>query len=127
LDFCCCFVYVAAPLVCSSLAGLSHYYPTGLTAPWRVQLTVAPNSEIVSVAANITSATIIQAEICFQVINLGAAVDAMVVLSTFAGSSILSFSRFRPRLPRCTKTTCGWFFYVLEIFAAESAMNGFNR
>jgi hypothetical protein len=70
--------YVAAPLVCSSLAGLSHYYPTSLTAPWRIQLTVAPVSEIVSVTANLTSATIIQPELCFQVINLGSAVDAMV-------------------------------------------------
>jgi len=70
--------YVAAPLVCSALSGLSHYYPTSLTAPWRVQLTVAPVSEIVSVAANATSSTIIQPELCFQVINLGGAVDAMV-------------------------------------------------
>lgn len=70
--------YVAAPLVCSALAGLSHYYPTGLTAPWRVQLTVAPLSEIASVTANITSATIVQPELCYQVIQLGSAVDAMV-------------------------------------------------
>jgi hypothetical protein len=70
--------YVAAPLVCSALAGMSHYYPTGLTAPWRIQMTVAPNSEIASVNADITSATIVQPELCFQVIQLGSAVDAMV-------------------------------------------------
>jgi len=70
--------YVAAPLVCSALSSLSHYYPTGLSAPWRVQLTVAPVAEIATVSANLTSATIIQPELCFQVINLGASVDALV-------------------------------------------------
>jgi hypothetical protein len=70
--------YVAAPLVCSALAGLSHYYPSSLTSPWRIQLTVAPVAEIASVVANITSATIVQPELCFQVVNLSSAVDAMV-------------------------------------------------
>jgi hypothetical protein len=70
--------YVAAPLVCSALAGMSHYYPTSLTAPWRIQLTVAPLSEVVSVVANVSSIAIVQPELCFQVIQLGSAVDAMV-------------------------------------------------
>lgn len=70
--------YVAAPLVCSALASLSHYYPTGLSAPWRIQLTHAAVAEIATVTANLTSTTIIQPELCFQVINLGSAVDAMV-------------------------------------------------
>lgn len=70
--------YVSAPLVCSALGSLSHYYPTALTAPWRIQLTHAPVAEIATVTANLTSTTIIQPELCFQVINLGSAVDALV-------------------------------------------------
>jgi hypothetical protein len=70
--------FVSAPLVCSALGSLSHYYPTALTAPWRIQLTHAPVAEIASVSANLTSTTIIQPELCFQVINLGSAVDALV-------------------------------------------------
>jgi len=70
--------YVAAPLVCSALSNLSHYYPTGLTAPWRIQLTVAPVSEIVSVTANATSATIFTPELCFQALQLGSGVDNLV-------------------------------------------------
>ena len=70
--------FVAAPLVCSALSGLSHYYPTGLSAPWRVQLTVSPVSDIATISGNLTSTTIISPELCFQVINLGTAVDALV-------------------------------------------------
>jgi hypothetical protein len=43
-----------------------------------VQLTVAPVSDVATVTANLTSTTIIQPELCFQVINLGASVDALV-------------------------------------------------
>lgn len=70
--------YVAAPLVCSALSNMSHYYPTGLSAPLRVQLTMAPISEFVSVTANATSALIIQPELCFQVLQLGSAVDNLI-------------------------------------------------
>lgn len=70
--------YLAAPLVCSALAGLSHYYPTGLSAGWRVQLTVAPLSEVGVSTTNLTDMTIISPQLCFQTIQLGAAVDNLV-------------------------------------------------
>lgn len=71
-------IYCAAPLVCSAISNLSHFYPTGLSAPWRIQITLASITEAFIVPANVTSYTILQPELCFNVVNLGSQVDAMV-------------------------------------------------
>jgi hypothetical protein len=70
--------YLSGPLVCSALSELSHYYPTGLSAPWRVNLTVGSLSEISVSSTNMTAITITAPELCFQVVNLGVGVDNLV-------------------------------------------------
>lgn len=72
-------VLCAAPLVCSALSGLSNFYPTSASAPWRIQLTVAPISEAFTVPANVTAYRIENPELCFQMITLGSNVDNLVM------------------------------------------------
>ena len=70
--------YLAAPLVCSFLQGTDKLYPTGASAPIRIQLTVETLANIAVVAANLTGLTISQPELCFSAIDMGSAVDNMV-------------------------------------------------
>jgi hypothetical protein len=75
-------LYVAAPLVCSFLTGADKLIPTGLMAPIRIQLTVDSLSNIAGgVAATVaflTGMTISQPELCFQTLELGGQVEAMI-------------------------------------------------
>lgn len=70
--------YLSAPLVCSFLHGTDKLYPTGASAPIRIQLTVDTIANIAVTSANITGITISQPELCFNAIDMGSAVDAMV-------------------------------------------------
>jgi hypothetical protein len=74
--------YVAAPLVCSFLQGTDKLYPTGSSAPIRVQLTVDSIYNIAVVAANVTAITISQPELCFSVVDMGVGVQQMIEASS---------------------------------------------
>lgn len=74
--------YVAGPLVCSFLHGTDKLYPTGQTAPIRIQLTVDTIANIAVNSANITGITISQPELCFNAIDMGSSVDAMIAQSS---------------------------------------------
>jgi hypothetical protein len=75
-------LYVAAPLVCSFLTGADKLIPTGLMAPIRIQLTVDSLSSIAggnaATVAFLTGMTISQPELCFQTLDLGGQVEAMI-------------------------------------------------
>jgi hypothetical protein len=74
--------YLAAPLVGSFLQGADKLIPTGLMAPIRIQLTVDTIANIAAVAANITAITISQPELCFNAIDMGAAVEDAIAMSS---------------------------------------------
>lgn len=69
------------PLFCSALISFSHMIPTGLCPSYRVQLTIANIADIVSVAANLTSFTIQNIELCIQSLDVGPAIEAAVAMS----------------------------------------------
>jgi hypothetical protein len=78
------YISVAAPLVCSALASCDKLIPTGLMAPWRIQLTV---EQIANIATNtggtsLTSFRIVQPELCIQSIDMGMAVENLVAASS---------------------------------------------
>lgn len=68
---------VAAPLVCSAIQSGDKLWPTGMMPPLRIQLTVAPISEIATVTANITAVSVSNLELCVQGIQMPG-VDALV-------------------------------------------------
>lgn len=72
-------LYLSAPLVCSAIGSADKFIPSGLMQPLRIQLTVAPISDIATVAANLTAVKVEVPEICIQGIDMGASTDAMVV------------------------------------------------
>ena len=63
--------YLAAPLVCSFLQGTDKLYPTGASAPIRIQLTVDTITNMAVVAANVTNIVVSQPELCFSTVDLG--------------------------------------------------------
>lgn len=71
-------VSFSAPLVCSAFSSCDKFIPTGLMAPIRMQFTVAPISDIVSVAANMTDFTISYFELCFNAVDMGVNVERLV-------------------------------------------------
>jgi hypothetical protein len=71
-------LYLSAPLICSAIGSADKFIPSGLMAPIRFQLTVAPISDQAIVAANITGITVSVPELCIQGINMGAQTDAMI-------------------------------------------------
>jgi hypothetical protein len=71
-------VSFSAPLVCSAFSSCDHYIPTGLIAPIRMQFTVAPISDVVSVSANLTDFTLSYFEVCFNAIDMGVAIENLV-------------------------------------------------
>lgn len=71
-------LFLSAPLVCSAIGSADKFIPSGLMAPIRIQLTVAPISDIAVVSANITAVSISVPELCIQGIYMGAQTDAMV-------------------------------------------------
>lgn len=75
-------LYVAAPLACSFLTAADKLIPTGLMAPIRIQLTVDSIANIAVAAADITAITISQPEICFSAIDMGAAVEDAIAMSS---------------------------------------------
>jgi hypothetical protein len=62
--------YLSAPLVCSFLQGSDKLYPTGASAPIRIQLTIDSIDNIAAASANITAITISQPELCFSAISM---------------------------------------------------------
>lgn len=68
----------AFPLYCSALASMDKFLPTGLAGQYRIQLTLAQISDMVSVAANMTDYQIENIELCINAMDLGAGVDQMV-------------------------------------------------
>jgi hypothetical protein len=74
--------FLAAPLVGSFLQGADKLIPTGLMAPIRLQLTVDTIANIAVAAANITAITISQPELCFNAIDMGAAVEDAIAMSS---------------------------------------------
>ena len=75
-------IYVAAPLACSFLTAADKLIPTGLMAPIRIQLTVDSIANIAVAAANVTAITISQPELCFSAIDMGAAVEDAIAMSS---------------------------------------------
>jgi len=75
-------LYVAAPLCLSFLQDMDKLYPSGSSAPIRVQLTVDSIYNIAVVAANVTAITISQPELCFSVIDMGVGVQHMIEASS---------------------------------------------
>jgi hypothetical protein len=69
------------PLFCSALINFSHMIPTGLCPSYRVQLTVANIADIVSVAANLTSFTIQNVELCIQSLDVGPAIERAIAMA----------------------------------------------
>lgn len=69
------------PLFCSALISFSHMIPTGLCPAYRVQLTIANIADIATIAANLTSFTIQNVELCIQSLDVGAAIEAAVAMS----------------------------------------------
>jgi hypothetical protein len=84
-------LFLSAPLVCSAIGSADKFIPSGLMAPIRIQLTVAPISDIAVVSANITAITVSVPELCIQGINMGAQTDAMVASM---GSPTLTLKTF---------------------------------
>jgi hypothetical protein len=74
--------YISVPLVGSFLQGMDKLFPTGLAAPIRIQLLTDTIANIFTVAANITSFTISNPELCFTSIDMGYQVDQMIASST---------------------------------------------
>lgn len=72
------YVTFATPLYCSALANMDKYFPTGLAGSYRVQLTLAQISDMVSVAANLTDYQIENIELCINAMDFGVGVDQMV-------------------------------------------------
>lgn len=70
--------YYAAPLVCSWISNCDKLIPTGLMGPIRIQLTLDSIANVFTVAAGVTSSTIVQPELCFTAIDMGVAVENMV-------------------------------------------------
>lgn len=75
-------IYIAVPLVGSFLQGMDKLFPTGLAPPVRIQLLCETIANIFSVAANITSYTIISPELCFSAIDMGSQVDQMIAANS---------------------------------------------
>jgi len=71
-------VSFSAPLVCSAFASADKFIPTGLMAPIRMQFTIAPISDVVSVAANMTDFTVSFFEVCFNAVDMGVNVERLV-------------------------------------------------
>jgi len=71
--------FLSAPLVCSFLQGADKMLPLGAMAPIRVQLTLDTIANIATVTANVTDFEIIQPELCFQVVDMGSAVENAVL------------------------------------------------
>ena len=72
-------LYLSVPLICSSLMSMDKHFPTGLAGQYRVQLTIAPLSDIaVTGSTDVTGMTISNPELCIQGIYYGAEMDAMV-------------------------------------------------
>ena len=69
---------MSAPLLGSFLQECDKLVPTGLMAPIRLQLTIDSITNMVTIAAGITSITISNVEICFTAIDFGGAVEDMV-------------------------------------------------
>lgn len=74
-------VSYSIPLFCSALINFSHMIPTGLCPSYRVQLTVANIADIVSVAANLTSFTIQNVELCIQSLDVGPAIERAIAMA----------------------------------------------
>jgi hypothetical protein len=72
------YISVAGPLVCSALSGCDKLVPTGLMAPWRVQLTVDQLTNIVSNTVACSNLRIVQPELCIQSVDMGMAVENLV-------------------------------------------------
>jgi len=63
-------LYLSAPLVCSFLQGSDKLYPTGASAPIRIQLTVETTANMAVSSATLTGAVISQPELCFNAISM---------------------------------------------------------
>jgi hypothetical protein len=72
-------VSFAAPLVCSAFSSADHYIPTGLMAPLRIQMTLAALADICTTGStDLTDYQVSSFELCFNAIDMGPSVDAMV-------------------------------------------------
>ena len=73
-------LFLAAPVVCSSIASADHLIPTGLMPPLRLQFTIASIADQATVTANITNIQIFNPELCIQSIDMPN-VDNIVAMS----------------------------------------------
>lgn len=72
-------LYLSAPLVCSAIGSADKFIPSGLMAPIRFQLTVAPITDQITDGTSTVSAISVEVpELCVQGINMGGQTDAMV-------------------------------------------------
>lgn len=68
----------AFPLYCSALSSMDKFLPTGLAGQYRIVLTLAQITDMVSVAANLTDYQLENVELCINAMDLGVGVDQMV-------------------------------------------------
>jgi hypothetical protein len=101
-------LYLSVPLVCSSLSSFDKYIPTGLMGPYRIQLTVAPISDVAVVAANITALTITDPQLCIQSINMGAETDMMVASMGTPKVTLKTFGWANAGVGRIAAATSGF-------------------
>lgn len=71
-------VSFSAPLLCSAFSSTDKFIPTGMMSPIRLQFTVAPITDVVSVSANMTDFTLSFFEVCFNAIDMGVNVERLV-------------------------------------------------
>lgn len=87
----------ATPLYCSALSNMDKFFPTGLAGSYRIQLTLAQITDMVSVPGNLTDYQLENVELCINAVDMGVGVDQMVASmgehliiksSTFANAGV---------------------------------------
>lgn len=100
-------LFLSVPLICSALSSMDKHFPTNLTSQYRVQLTVAPISDVAVVSANITRIEITNPELCIQGINYGPEMDNMVA-SMSPKLTIKSFGWANAGIGRIAASSSGY-------------------